>query len=488
MNRDEYDFESELAQSISAIVNDEAENNKGLHLGDSSDDTIIFEDLDEDFDTLEFERLPKKQSQMKSDNIRKKTVKKKKKNSNAGIIIGITIVVTAVIIAVILILYSNQQNAKKNTYSYNYNMAFAEYSDGDYAGAADYFSKALTYYDEADQINLRLYLYQCEKMLGNEEKGISWLIELLNYDNYNNNALSLIADYYFNSSNTDKLNELILKYKDTAGESAFSKYVNSKPGVSHGSGNYGTSIEVTLFCSTGNDIYYTLDGTVPNDKDTLYTEPVKIGKGTTTLKAVSIGENGIVSDILECKYVVTYAVPDKPVVTPGSGKYEDDQLIVIENFVDDGSYVAYYTFDGSVPSDESAVYTAPIDMPNGNNVFSVVFISKDGISTNVVKRNYNLKLSAKFSFDEALTMLKEKMVEKGDLAASGDATVVGESVRFVYYKKQSIDNKEMYLVYYDIKIGSGYVRQDYLYGIDVVTGKYYKITDADGILKADEYK
>lgn len=488
MNRDEYDFESELAQSISAIVNDEAGNNKKYHSGTRSDDTIIFEDLDDDFDNFEYERVSKEQPKKKRENVSRKSVKKKKKNSNAGLIIGIILVIAAVIIAVFLILYTAQQNARKNTYSYNFNMAVDEYSDGDYADAKSYFSKALTYYDEADQINIRFYLYQCEKMLGNEEKGIEWLTELLNYDNYNSRALSLISDYYYNSNNTEKLNEMILKYKDTAGESAFSKYVNAKPGVSHGSGSYGTSIEVTLFCGTGNDIYYTLDGTIPNEKDSLYTEPIKISKGTTTLKAVSIGDNGIVSDILECKYVVTYAVPDKPVVTPGSGSYNDDQLIVIENFVDDGSFTAYYTLDGSVPTDESAVYTGPIDMPNGNNVFSVVFISKDGISTNVVKRNYNLKLSAKFSFDEALTMLKEKMIEKGDLAESGDATVVGESVRFVYYKKQSVDDREMYLVYYDVKIGSGYVRQDYLYGIDVVTGKYYKITDADGTLKADEYK
>lgn len=523
MSRDDYDFEAELANSVTAIVdgkNPKEASERNSRYG-ATDDIADFENIDdyEDLDDLDSLGTGRQKStsgrpgsgyssnrdsnragnrsnnrniigndiRSNNSNTNKSIKAKRKKKANMNIVIG-CIAVLVIISAIIGAVYAISSNARKNTYAYSLNMALKYYSESDYKSAEEYFNKSLTYYDEADQINIRFYLYQCARLQNNTDDEVKWLLDILNYDNYNEKAISLLAEHYYNTGDSQGLNQLILKYDGTKAAGAVSAYANSKPGVSHGSGVYPASIDVTLFNTSGNPIYYTTDGTVPNERDTLYTEPIHIEKGHITLNAVSIDSNGIVSDVLECNYIINYDVPDKPVVTPASGSYDTEQIISVDNYVADGSYTAYYTLDGSVPTDKSKVYTEPFDMPAGNNVFSVAFVSKDGITSTVIKRNYNLKLAARYDFDGALELLKDKLKEKGAITETKDALSTGESIRFVYYMKQTIDNIDMYLVYFDIKTGSSYVRQEYVFGIDMVTGKIYVVTDEDGQLKSEIYK
>ena len=55
--------------------------------------------------------------------------------------------------------------------------------------------------------------------------------------------------------------------------------------------------------------------------------------------------------------------------------------------VPDG-YTAYYTMDGTEPTAVSEKYNGPIQMPEGNTLFSVVLMSPDGKFSDITKRNY----------------------------------------------------------------------------------------------------
>ena len=76
---------------------------------------------------------------------------------------------------------------------------------------------------------------------------------------------------------------------------------------------------------------------------------------------------------------------DAPVVTPSTGQYSTVTQITIT--VPEG-YTAYYTIDGSVPTTESMLYTGPVEMPEGQTLFSAVLVSKTGKMTQITKRNY----------------------------------------------------------------------------------------------------
>ena len=62
------------------------------------------------------------------------------------------------------------------------------------------------------------------------------------------------------------------------------------------SGTYYSAQDVTISCATaGADIYYTTDGTDPDNTSTLYTGPVNIAS-TTTLKAIGIDPGAVLND------------------------------------------------------------------------------------------------------------------------------------------------------------------------------------------------
>ena len=77
-------------------------------------------------------------------------------------------------------------------------------------------------------------------------------------------------------------------------------------------------------------------------------------------------------------------------MTPTTGQYYEYTTIEIE--VPKG-YEAYYTFNGETPEkdpENSYKYEAPVEMPEGNTLFSAVLIDKKGRASAVTKRNYTL--------------------------------------------------------------------------------------------------
>lgn len=397
-----------------------------------------------------------------------------------GIFTGV--LVLAVIVGIIIMFLMN--NLSKNTYEYQYNQGVEAYTNGDYELAIEYFEKALTY-EETENVNERIFLYKSYDYLGQTDKAIQFLADLLQYDPDNTDAITVVAQYYFNNGYKEKLDELINKYTGTENEAALAQYMLTAPTVSYDSGSYDSSIDVVLYSSTGDSIFYTLDGSTPNINSTQYTGPVRILNGTTTLKAVAINTAGVTSAVAEREYTVTYVIPNTPEVSPASGSYKEDQKIEITNIVE--GVTAYYTLDGSVPTLESEKYTQPIDMPGGNNIFSVAFISDDGVSGAVVKRNYNLKTEENYTFDKSVDAIKYILIKKNELTAEG-TTPDGDEVKFVYYAKREVNGADMYLMYYDIRLDEGFVRQNYLWGVDIEKGTTYKVTESDGKFSAEEYK
>ena len=81
-------------------------------------------------------------------------------------------------------------------------------------------------------------------------------------------------------------------------------YVNA-PTASVAEGAYETAITVELESADGYDIFYTLDGTEPNDADgTFYEGPIAISK-TTTLKAIAVDDDGNASPVATFVYSIS---------------------------------------------------------------------------------------------------------------------------------------------------------------------------------------
>lgn len=149
----------------------------------------------------------------------------------------------------------------------------------------------------------------------------------------------------------------------------------SKPEFSLPEGEYSYYISVGLTAETEGTIYYTLDGSAPDENSYRYTEPIDLQEGTTVIRAFVIDGNGNSSDIVSNVYDVEFGAPDPPTIFPESGDYTGEMYVRI--LVPEGC-TAYYTLDGTEPTEASEIYTGEFLMPEGATNVQAVLQDKNG--------------------------------------------------------------------------------------------------------------
>lgn len=175
-------------------------------------------------------------------------------------------------------------------------------------------------------------------------------------------------------------NEIIELYNNGVG---WSPSIADTPVANYGSGSYPFPITVTLNADIGT-IYYTLDGSTPDDTKTLYEAPIIINSNTT-LKAISIEPGYIDSSILTNTYNKEKCAT--PIVSPASENILEDLTISITTSTEDATI--YYTVDGEDPTINSLLYTAPFIISPKTTVKS--FAIKEGcIDSDIKTEIYHL--------------------------------------------------------------------------------------------------
>ena len=412
--------------------------------------------------------------------------KKKNKKSNGGKIALIVIsVIVAVVAIVALAFFTINMVLKKaqNNFAYYNNTGIEYIQNGKYAEAVPYLEKALTFSESDGKVNLRFSLYDCYVATDNTEKAVSMLYNILGVDEYNLEAIVYLENYYENAGVTDALVELYNKYKDTAAATAVQKYYVEAPKISLEGGKYTSTLEVQITSDYDFDIYYTTDGSEPTTGSTLYTGKIEIDDGNTTLKCIAVNGYNIASEVVTAEYEVEYKQPDEPTISPRSGSYETEQLIVIGNIPAGGK--AYYTLDNTTPTDKSTEYTGPFDMPVGNNVLSVATYDKKGLKSQVVKRNYVLTLTDKVSQERALEILWQAMEYK-NMVDSQHRSSDGEPVSLVLDEKKTIDGHSIWVFNIIVSTEQGDMKANYQMGVDSNDSYVYTVYENNGVYTLDE--
>lgn len=96
----------------------------------------------------------------------------------------------------------------------------------------------------------------------------------------------------------------------------------------------------------------------------------------------------------DCTYDVVVNANQKYLANPPefsyqAGTYEE---IIPLKLSSNSSGVIYYTLDGSVPTTESDMYTAPIFLETGEHIISAVFINDYGIVSDVVTKEFCIEV------------------------------------------------------------------------------------------------
>ena len=157
----------------------------------------------------------------------------------------------------------------------------------------------------------------------------------------------------------------------------------------HG-GVYNNNILVNIASDLPSTIFYTLDGSIPNLYSQIYTSPISINEGRTTLRFIAVLLNSI-SRIVTESYIVDSVAPESYAV-PSGGSYFDSKEIVLSS--DDSDALIYYTTDNSIPTKLSTVYTSPIKIyDNRNTTLKFFAVDKAGNEEAVNTEVYNIEIS-----------------------------------------------------------------------------------------------
>lgn len=255
------------------------------------------------------------------------------------------------------------------------------YQNGQYDAAMSFFKRAETIDPDLPDSYIGQANVCLAQDLGEEAEAI--LKAAIEKHDSMEELYQALIEYYEKNGETKKIDVMLDACSNEEIRDRFRDYIVDEPEFSLKAGEYD-SIQTLELTGTGT-IYYTMDGSDVSQDSEVYTEPLELPEGDILVKAMCVNEKGIESDRITQEYRIHIPGGKSPAVTPSTGQYAKQKWIEVE--VPDG-YRAYYTLDGSTPTDESEEYTSPVRMPDGSSTFSVVLISKSGTRSPVTRRYY----------------------------------------------------------------------------------------------------
>lgn len=389
--------------------------------------------------------------------------------ANRKIFFGATMGLTVLVIVLFLTVFFIYQHNSKG-----YQMSRAiEYADkGQYTEAIECLKLA----ENIDEMDADIYFLMADYyyLMGKETDAVITLKNIALTPGFSDEdmetAYGKIISIYKKNEDYQSISDLLLVCTNQDVIYAYQNYMAYPPDFSYIEGTYQEIIPLKLSSNTSGKIYYTLDGSVPDESSTVYTTPIFLETGTYEVSAFFVNDYGIKSETVTKTYVIELSVPKAPEINAYSGEYTEPAMI--EVVVPEGCRV-YYTNDGSEPNNDSIQYTEPISMPLGNSVFKFVSYSKEGVAGEIITRTYSLKLNAQYSVNDALSMLSVSLVEQGyilDLYGNKE----GIQGRYVY-KMGSVnrvgDGQDYYFIYeYYEDLAGNQSKTGRIFGVNITTG------------------
>ncbi len=297
---------------------------------------------------------------------------------------------------------------QNHSYEFQLQRADACFSKNDYIGAEKHYRRAISL--DGTDINVHLALADVCLQKGNKLEYEYILRDVIQSKLCTQEQLEYtygkLIEIYSARGEYDVINEILLASGDARIQNAYQVYLAGVPEFNYESGEYTKSIPLKLTSPTTGSIYYTIDGSEPDEESLLYTSPILLDKDVV-VKAVVVNEFGVHSDVVSNEYQFQITIESEPVILTVSGEYTVPTMILAQQQY---GKELYYTTDGTDPNYQSRIYTEPIPMPLGESTYSFSYLNQDGTCGKIARRTYQLTLDAEISVEEAEALIVEYML------------------------------------------------------------------------------
>ena len=375
-------------------------------------------------------------------------------------------------VAIGIVIFCSIQDKRKNSYDYQYHMAQQSAQNGDYEAALQYLQEALRL--DGNHPEARMLTADYLLKLGEDDEAELIYRDLFHYAEY---AQEAYEKYIALLESQERYLEICYCMEECNVQEIrrnYNQYLAEPPIFSVPEGIYEDAQVLKISSNTNGIIYYTMDGTDPDQADNVYTGPIMLESGEYEIRALFINEYGMKSQVFSASYKINAEIPTTPVVTPDGGDYSVPQYITVEVLL---GCTVYYTTDGSTPTQNSLTYSRSICMPLGNATFRFVSYSSDLVASEILQVEYHLNLdNPRFSDYQAMLITAEGLTNRG-LLLNMNGEVEGASGIYSYQATAAFvyENECYYLMteYYTDTSGNTYSTQT-KYAVSVDYGVLYK--------------
>lgn len=149
---------------------------------------------------------------------------------------------------------------------------------------------------------------------------------------------------------------------------------------------YYFTANVTIAAESGASVYYTIDGTTPDNNSTLYSAPFDVTT-SCTVQAIAVKANYANSAVASAIIVIDTPTVAAPVFTPASGVFTDSVQVTIT--CSDETATIRYTNDGTEPTETSTLYGSPITLTATTTLKAKAF-KTDWHASDMVEATYTI--------------------------------------------------------------------------------------------------
>lgn len=442
------EIETSIEENLSNLASEVVDSNKeNDHSFDTSNINVVSDELDDSHD------LESHKSEFSS-------------RWSIVYVLSLVVILLALVFGLGIMIYHD------NSASFQVKKGDEKFDEGHYRQAIGYYEKAVDL--EPDLIEYRMRLADCYLAMENIDMAVEVYKDMIISNPSSTLAYAQIIALYEKIGDYSNIDNFLMHNANDEIREEFIDYLALEPEFSLDEGSYDEETVLTLTNISSGTIYYTTDGSVPDESSTVYREPIPLVRGTQTISAFFANDFGVCSSVVSKTYDIMPKAPVAPLISLESGSYDVPQIIKV---VAPDDCNVYYTIDGTEPDRFSRVYGEPIPIEIGASHYNFVAIDKMGVASETISRDYSLNILSSFEPDQGLMILYQHLAEKHYIKdETGTSEYYPGIFSYLYSDIRYINGISMYCYNeYYVYGSSARAMTSNIFGVNIITGEVYLV-------------